>query len=123
MLSGFTARQSTCRVVRRVSLRYHPSHATQGPSESLLPIPTQRFFARMTPYRHLNLRLQDLRSWTNPIGMPILQLVQLQFHAAGIHPVIPQHAALLPLSVVFPLYILVWDERLELLDPRLVEGS
>jgi hypothetical protein len=67
MLSGFTARQSTCRVVRRVSLRYHPSHATQGPSESLLPIPTQRFFARMTPYRHLNLRLQDLRSWTNPL--------------------------------------------------------
>jgi hypothetical protein len=53
MLSGFTARQSTCRVVCRVSLRYHPSHATQGPSESLLPSPTQRFFARMTPDRPL----------------------------------------------------------------------
>jgi hypothetical protein len=53
MLSGFTARQSTCRAACRVSVRYHPSHATQGPSESLLPIPTQRFFARMTPDRPL----------------------------------------------------------------------
>jgi acyl-coenzyme A synthetase/AMP-(fatty) acid ligase len=59
-------------------LRYHPSHATQGPSERLFPIPTQRFFARMTPYRHLNLRLQDLRSCTNPIGMPILKPRPLQ---------------------------------------------
>jgi len=67
-----------------------PSHTTQGPSESLLPSPTQRFFARMTPDRPLIftsrtsdpgqtpleflsfLHLQDLRSWTNPIGIPIL---------------------------------------------------
>jgi hypothetical protein len=44
MLSGFTARQSLCRVACKISLRYHPSHATQGPSERLLRIPTQQFF-------------------------------------------------------------------------------
>jgi hypothetical protein len=72
MLSGVSARQSLCRVACKISVRYHPSHAIQGLPESLLSIPTQRFLARMTPYRPLNLRDQDLRSWTNPIGIPIL---------------------------------------------------
>jgi hypothetical protein len=74
MLSGFTARQSTCRVVCRVSLRYHPSHATQGPSESLLPSPTQRFFARMTPDRPL-----IFTSRTSDPGQPPLNFLSLSF--------------------------------------------
>jgi hypothetical protein len=53
ILSGFTARQSLCRVACKISVRYHPSHAIQGPCERLLPIPTQRFFARTTPPRPL----------------------------------------------------------------------
>jgi len=53
MLSSFTARQSLCRVACKISVRYHPPHAIQGPSDGLLRIPTQRFFARTTPIRPL----------------------------------------------------------------------
>ena len=52
------------------------------------------------------------------VSMP--QLFQLRFRATGIHSIIPLHAALFPPSVVLPLYILVWDERLDLLRPRLI---
>ncbi len=51
----------------------------------------------------------------------IPQFLQVQLHAAGIHSEIPNHSALLPLTVVFPLHILVRDKRLDLLRSRLIE--
>jgi len=74
MLSGFSAQQSACRVVCRVSLRYHPSHATQRPSESLFTDPNPAILRTDDSYPTPYLRLQGPRSWTNPVGIPILNL-------------------------------------------------
>ena len=53
MLSGVTARQSTCRVVCRVPFQYPPSHATQGLFDRPLRPPTQRFSTLTTSYPRL----------------------------------------------------------------------
>jgi len=52
----------------QLSLRYHPSHATQGPFDNPLRPQPQRFSTPITSYP----RLQGFRSWTNAIGNPIL---------------------------------------------------
>ena len=68
-----SAEHLSCRL-QDLSSRYHPSHATQGHPGSPLRTPTERFSRPMTPYP----RLQGLRSWTNPIGIPILHEVVTQ---------------------------------------------